>query len=72
MSKKLKNSESLTNESIKKSFDNNFKMAIHIMNVARNYQSTGREFTLNSLMNDVQKSVEKQRMYQEQLRINND
>ena len=68
MSKKLKNSESLTNESIKKSFDNNFKMAIHIMNVARNYQ----EFTLNSLMNDVQKSVEKQRMYQEQLRINND
>ena len=67
MSKKLKNSEQLTNESIKKSFDDNFKMAIHIINIARSYQSAGKEFTLNSLMNDVQKSVEKQRMYLEQL-----
>jgi HD superfamily phosphohydrolase YqeK len=60
MVKKPKIIESLTNESVKKHFDDNFKMADYIMKLARHYQASGKEFTLTSLMHDVQKAVEKQ------------
>ncbi len=61
MGKKSKITESLTNESVKKHFDDNFKMAAYIITVARNYQQTGKEFTLTSLMHDVQRAVERHR-----------
>ncbi len=61
MSKKQKVSESLTNESVKTFFEDNFKMAAYIIEVARAYQASGKEFTLTSLMHDVQKSVERQK-----------
>ncbi|MBM3201813.1 MAG: hypothetical protein FJZ56_05340 [Chlamydiae bacterium] len=59
MGKKSKVFDSLTNEAIKRHFNDNFKMADYIIKLARHYQESGKEFTLNSLMHDAQKAVEK-------------
>lgn len=55
---KHKQRDMLTNEYIKKNFSDNFSLALASIEVAKNMIRSGRDFTLNSLLDTVAKSAE--------------
>lgn len=67
MGRKVKPAATLTNEAIKSYFADNFSMANFIIEVAKNNQASGKEFTLNSLMTEVLKIVERRHIESQEL-----